>query len=703
MQASPDDIDIAALWQAVKRNGLRLVVAMVVAGAATWLVLASMAPQYRSSAQIILSRDASIYSRPRAELQPSVESLKIDQDEISSQVEVIQSADALQRIITDLQLEKRPELNSALKSSGPITGVLRMLGLADGDRKLPERERVFNAFRKSLVVYPVAKSHVIAIEFTSTDPKLAASIANAVANAYIESNRLQQLRRDSDATDWIGSRIDELKSDAETADAALEKYRAQSGQLAGQNNVTLNTQQLSELNTQLSATRAQRSEAETRAKEVRAMLAAGDIDASPDILRSPIIQRLMEQRVAAEREVAELSATLLAKHPRMLQAASKLAKIKSELRREALKVVKSLENEAEIARSREAAVAANMQELTDKAEQSSESQAKLAGLERAAKSKRGLFEAYLDRFNEANTRDQRAVSAYARLIAQAQPSSIPDFPKKVPSTLLAMVGMLLAGIGLVITRELMRAARGAHRQLDRAVPAEDEVTPPSYIDPARRAAAVERRSTLPEEMSLGVIAQKLNRRATSAPGQRTLVTTAGGRGDVPGTALKIARGLAKAGRSVVIVDAGVDGSGLAGSAGIAAEPGFREVVAGEARLEDVLARDAESGVGLVPAGAPSLAAIAVDARDQLRLSLELLSDSYEQVLVVVSPARLRLLVGALGAAIDTAIEIGIGEGQSPSHRLLSEAGVEVMRYRPAAAQAVRPRSASARPQPPAAE
>ncbi len=703
MQASPDDIDIAALWQAVKRNGLRLLIAMAIAGAATWLVLASMAPQYRSSAQIILSRDASIYSRPRAELQPTAESLKIDQDEISSQVEVIQSADALQRIITDLALEKRPELNSALRGAGPITGVLRLLGLADADRKSPERERVFNAFRKSLVVYPVAKSHVIAIEFTSTDPKLAADIANAVANAYIESNRLQQLRRDADATDWIGSRIDELKVDAETADAALEKYRAQAGLLAGQNNVTLNTQQLSELNTQLSATRAQRSEAETRAREVRVMLASGDIDASPDILRSPIIQRLMEQRVAAEREVAELSATLLAKHPRMLQAASKLAKIKSELRREALKVVKSLENEAEIARSREAAVATSMRELTDKAEQSSESQAKLAGLERAAKSKRALFEAYLDRFNEASTRDQRAVPAYARLIAQAQPSSIPDFPKKLPSTLLAMAGMLLAGLGLIITRELMRAARGVSREIDRVRPLEDEVAPPSYIDPERRAAAVKQHQTLPEEMSLGVIAQKLNRRAINAPGQRTLVTSAGGRGDVPGTALKLARGLAKAGRSVVIVDAGVDGSGLAGSAGIAAGPGLREVIAGDARFEDVLVRDAESGVGFVPAGAPALATVAVEARDQLVPSLELLSESYEQVFVVISPARLKLLTGALSGAIDTAIEIGIGEGQSPAHRLLSEAGVEVLRYRPPTAQAVRPRAASARPQPPAAQ
>lgn len=686
MQASPDDIDIAALWQAVKRNWLRLMIAVLVAGAVTYLVLGSMAPQYRASAQIILSRDASIYSRPRAEQQPTAESLKIDQDEILSQVEVIQSADALQRIITELKLEKRPEFNSALKSGGPISGVLRLVGLVDADRKLPERERVFNAFRKNLAVYPVAKSHVIAIEFTSTDPKLTADIANALANAYIDSNRLDQLRRDTDATSWIGSRLEELKSDAEAADVALEKYRAQAGLLAGQNNVTLNTQQLSELNTQLSAIKSLRSEAETRASEVRTMLASGDVDSSPDILKSPLIQRLLEQRVAAEREMAELSATLLAKHPRMIQAASKLAKIKSEVRREALKVVKSLENEAEIAKSREASIAANIKEMTDKAEQSSESQAKLSGLERAAKSKRELYEAYLDRFNEASTRDQRAMTAYARLIARAMPSNLPAFPKKLPSTLLAMVGMLLAGLGLVVTRELMRAARGAHRKAGPSPPAAVPAAPSRPSPRPRRVVSAPQLGGAPEEMSLGGIAQNLNRRANASPGQRTLITSAGGRSDVPGTSLKIARALAKAGRSVVIVDAGADGPGLAGSAAIALEPGLRDVVAGQASFEDVLATDAQSGVNLIPAGSPALAAMPAETQEQLQLCLEALSEIYEQVLVIVSPARLKPLLGALGGAIDTAVEIGAGEGTGAAARLLSEAGIEVMRYRPAAAQ-----------------
>lgn len=683
MQASPDDIDIAALWQAVKRNRLRLVAAALAAGAITYAVLASMSPLYRSSAQIILSRDASIYSRPRAEQQPSAESLKIDQDEISSQVEVVQSADALQKVITDLQLAKRPEFNSALRSAGPITGVLRMLGLVDADRKQPEQERVFNAFRQSLVVYPVAKSHVIAIDVTSTDAKLAAQIANAVAAAYIESNRLEQLRRDSDATSWIGSRIDELKTDAAAADTALEKFRAQAGLLAGQNNVTLNTQQLSELNTQLTQLRSQRSEAETRAKAVRAMLSDGDIESSPDVLKSPIIQRLLEQKVAAEREVAELSATLLAKHPRMLQVSSKLAKLKSEIRREVVKIVKSLEKEAEIAAARVASVETSIAEMTAKAEQSSDSQAKLSGLERAAKSKRELYEAYLDRYNEAVTRDQRSVPAYARQIAEAKPSSIPEFPKKLPSALLAMVGMGLAGLGLVVTRELMRAARSG-RRLGEAV--ETPVRRAPMPQPGRVRAPLEA-PAVTVESSLGDIAQSLARRGLSDSGQRTLVTAPAGRSDTARTALRIAEALSKSGRSVLVIDAGSDLPGLAHAASIGNVPGWREVLAGESSFEDVLATTEGSSVHLIPAGGRAILAATPETSERMQLCLEALSEIYEQVLVVASPSRAKPLLPWLHAAIEISEDEDSGLSDT-----LAAAGLDVIRYHPKLPGAGRVRS-----------
>ena len=47
-------------------------------------------------------------------------------------------------------------------------------------------ERVLEAYYDRLTVYPVEKSRVIVIDFLSEDPELAAHVANAIAEAYLE-------------------------------------------------------------------------------------------------------------------------------------------------------------------------------------------------------------------------------------------------------------------------------------------------------------------------------------------------------------------------------------------------------------------------------------------------------------------------------------------------------------------------------------
>jgi Mrp family chromosome partitioning ATPase len=242
-----------------------------------------------------------------------------------------------------------------------------------------------------------------------------------------------------------------------------------------------------------------------------------------------------------------------------------------------------------------------------------------------------------------------------------------------------MAGMLLVGLGLVVTRELMRTARGAGRAVDATRPAADRAAPA----PVRPAAVASHAPEIAEETSFGGLARALHRRVAAVPGQRTLLFATGGGSDGPAIGLALARLLSEAGCSVVAVDAGTDGTGLAGSAGIEPGPGLREVIAGRASFEDVLKCDRESGVHLIPAGASVLAAKSAGTEAQLRLSLEALSEIYDQVLVVVSSGRLKLLSDSLAGLIDTAVEIADGDGYGTPGSVLSESGVEVMRYRPA--------------------
>ena len=69
---------------------------------------------------------------------------------------------------------------------------------------------------------------------------------------------------------------------------------------------------------------AARTEAEARARIIQDMLASGHWESSPDIAKSPNMQQLFQQKLRTERDIAELSATLLPAHPRMRQLKAQL-------------------------------------------------------------------------------------------------------------------------------------------------------------------------------------------------------------------------------------------------------------------------------------------------------------------------------------------------------------------------------------------
>ncbi|RUX64351.1 chain-length determining protein, partial [Mesorhizobium sp. M2A.F.Ca.ET.040.01.1.1] len=126
-----------------------------------------------------------------------------------------------------------------------------------------------------LNVYAVEKTRAIAIEFASKDPKLAADVANGIANAYIASKSDAKLESNAAATDFLAPEIADLQNRVKDAEAKVAAFRAQSDLLMGGNNAVLPTQQLAELSSELSRVRASRAAAEASAESVRRALQNG--------------------------------------------------------------------------------------------------------------------------------------------------------------------------------------------------------------------------------------------------------------------------------------------------------------------------------------------------------------------------------------------------------------------------------------------
>ncbi len=242
------------------------------------------------------------------------------------------------------------------------------------------------------------------------------------------------------------------------AEAKVEAFRAKSNLLVGPNGTTLSAQQLGDLNAQLATARAQKSDAEAKARLIREMLKSGaEIDSS-DILNSELIRRLAEQRVTLRAQLAEQSSSLLGQHPRIKELKAQIADLDGQIRHEAETIARSLENDSKLADARVEAQLATFDQFKSQAASTNEQDVHLRALEREAKAQRDLLESYLAKYREASARDTLgAAPPDARIISRAVVSNVPAYPKKLPTVLIATLATLVLTSGMVLTRELMAA------------------------------------------------------------------------------------------------------------------------------------------------------------------------------------------------------------------------------------------------------
>ncbi len=456
--SSVDMMDLLrGLW---RRKWMILLITVLFASAAAFVVLRDK-PSYTVEAQLLVDNLETPFSRAQpgegGDSRPT-----FDDRDILSQVSVLSSRDLGDRVIKDLGLAGKGEFDPARDGVGKISQFLIDLGFKPDPRLKSLDERAYDRYNSQLNIYQIKESKVIVIKYSALDPKIAADVANKLAETYVVSTREMQSEPTERARDWLAQQIEILQKKVVDSEAAAEEFRAQAGLLKGTQS-TLGTQELSELNTQITLAEAARTEAQARAKAIREMLdSSGSVDVSSDVLNSAFIQRLREQQITLQRSMAELSVTYLPGHPKMVAVRNELANVDQQIRTEALKIVAGLEDQARVAATREASLRASLNAAKAKASTSNLDDVKLRALERDAAANRTLLESFLNRYADASTRQEvTAQPGFARIIQRAVPPTNPSYPLKGPTIILATLAGLTLGIGLAFLAEVLRMAGGS--------------------------------------------------------------------------------------------------------------------------------------------------------------------------------------------------------------------------------------------------
>lgn len=671
------DIDLGGLVGAIWRRRLLVLLSTVVIGGAAFGISSVVSPRYQAETRILIeTRNPTLSAQQNQQMTPEP---ILDEAGITSQVALLQSNDLIKQVAKALKLTDLAEFDPSAHPD-PITSVMVLTGLMKNPLDVPPEERVLKEFYKKLQVYQVEKSRVIAIQFSSKDPKLAAQVPTEMAKVYLALQSGAKLDTTSDTAKWLEPEIANLREKVKDAEAKVADYRASSDiYRTGEQNTFAETQ-LNDISLELARVRGERANAEARAESVRNALKSGrNADSLAEVVASPMIQRLKETQSAIEGQIADLSTSLLDGHPRLKGLRSQLAGITDQIRRETRKVLASLESEASVARDREKQLIGQLENLKADTAVTEERQVGLKALEREATAQRQLLETYLARYREAVSRqDMNATPADGRIISNATVPAEPYFPKVLPITVVAaLAGFILSAV-FVMLSELFsgRAIRYSEPEM-----ADDDSVEAQPLRPVATAAAkpepvaVAQEATVTADMPPATAEEKAKTKAASllslefdAPRldasmeaaaeefiddefsvkavARHLIETdvnvaiaVSLSGDIGSTSTVIlARTVAEMGRKTILID--MTGSALPTRlmGENASQPGITDLLCGEASIADTIHGDRLSDAHLLPHGNAN-AKRAMRAAERLGMIVDSLANAYDIVIVECGPAN----------------------------------------------------------------
>lgn len=312
-------------------------------------------------------------------------------------------------------------------------------------------------FLKNLEITPSLKSSVVEIGYSASDPSFAASIANAFAEAYIDTSLKLKTQPVKEAAGFFDNQMEELRANVEKAQLKLSAFQRENGITSQTGRLDLEMLRLQELSSQLIV-----AQADTyNAKSNREQLRRGDISQSPQILASPLIQSLKSNLIASESELADISLRLGENHPAYKAKLDEVRKLKASISSESQKASGGVGQSEKISRQRENEIRTAVAAQKERVLQLKSVQDEMAVLEREAESAQRIYESTLLKFGQTSI-ESKSGNTDITILTRALPPIDHSSPKRKLNVLISIFLGGFLGVVFAVFSELMdRKVRSA--------------------------------------------------------------------------------------------------------------------------------------------------------------------------------------------------------------------------------------------------
>jgi polysaccharide biosynthesis protein PslE len=171
----------------------------------------------------------------------------VTEEEINSEIEILKSADVGKQVVIAAGLNNRKGLSEYI------------LGPASPEKRM---EKAINALEGDLKIEPVNKSHVITVSYTSSNPKQAATVLQALATAYMDERR--KVYSPPGQVEFFDQQAQQYKKDLADSEEQIKKFSEEQNGVAPNVSRDITLTKLAEFQSSLQQTRADLATTEER-------------------------------------------------------------------------------------------------------------------------------------------------------------------------------------------------------------------------------------------------------------------------------------------------------------------------------------------------------------------------------------------------------------------------------------------------------
>lgn len=442
-----------------KRKGL-IVVFFVITVSVSMLFTFLTAPIFQSSARMVIDKEKTF--SPITGERVDYESFHSQSLTFNTHFKLIKSDSVLRQIVTELGLdgengEESLTVNPFKEMIRQVKANVKLLFKMEEKETTPHEKMVglLKELREKIAIEQVRDTRLLTVSVKNKDPEMAARIANAVADTYIEYNLSNRMQSSKKQLEWMNNELYQLKKNLEDKEKRFLDYKQNQKVFSITGKQKMMEQKISEFNDKYLSVKNQRQQLDAVIEELEKHIRLSKgLTSLRSLSDNPTIDKIYNTIIDLEMELTRLTKVFKSRHPRIIQVKGKLAKSKKRLSHEVSKELANLKSERKVLKARGKQLLATIEEFENDALKTSGKELRYKMLERDVETNKTLYDTMMERVKESNIL-KTSDTSNLRVVEEADMPVNPVSPKKKRNLLLAMVLGLFGGAGFAFFFEYL--------------------------------------------------------------------------------------------------------------------------------------------------------------------------------------------------------------------------------------------------------